>query len=151
MKIVIFGIANKNSIKKYKNVAKKTILQYCKNKNFDNSQTLNLIFVDDTYIKKLNHKFLGRNRPTDVIAFPIENNETTDFTDSHRFSFNPLNPSNPWLNSKLWAEIYISIDRAREQAKEYKITPDQEICNLIRHGVLHLLGYTHKQMQKLKD
>jgi probable rRNA maturation factor len=67
---------------------------------------------------------LSRNRPTDVLSFPIQD--------------------------KLLGEIYISQDRARAQAKEQKITTGLEICNLIEHGILHLLGYSHEMMRKIK-
>lgn len=148
MKIAVFGITSKNISKRYKSFAQKIILRYNKKKQLDNSKTLNIIFVNDNYIKKLNKQFLGRNRPTDVLAFPIESNETIEF---HRFSSNQLEQSNPWLRKKIWAEIYISLDRAKEQAKQLNIAINEEICNLIKHGVLHLLEYTHEQMQRFKD
>jgi probable rRNA maturation factor len=120
MKIEIFGINNKTQINKYKRFANKIIARADKNKLLENSNNINIVLVNDSYIKKLNKQFLGRNRPTDVLSFPLED--------------------------ELLGEIYISWDRARAQAKEQKITTGQEICNLIEHGILHLLGYSHKMM-----
>jgi probable rRNA maturation factor len=54
------------------------------------------------------------------------------------------------LQDTLLGEIYISRDRAREQAKERNITQQQEICNLIAHGLLHIAGYSHTQMKKIQ-
>ena len=136
MKIVVFGIANKTSVKKYKKFAQEILFQHNKKRLLDNSKTLNIILVDDAYIKKLNRQFLGRNRPTDVLAFPRE----------VAHSRSPIAISNG-----VWAEIYISLDRAQEQAKELKITTSKEIGNLIKHGILHLLGYSHNGMKRLED
>ena len=124
MKIEIFGINNKAQATKYKKFAKVVFEKSGKKKLVEKSDNINIVFVRDTYIKKLNKEFLGRNRPTDVLSFP--------------------------LKDKLLGEIYISLDRARVQAKEQKITAGQEICNLIEHGILHLLGYSHKMMKQIK-
>ncbi len=124
MKIAIFGITNQAQINKYKRFAKVVIVKANKKKLPKKSDSINIILVRDAYIKKLNKEFLGRNRPTDVLSFP--------------------------LKDKLLGEIYISVDRARLQAKTQKITAAQEICNLIEHGILHLLGYAHKMMEQTK-
>jgi rRNA maturation RNase YbeY len=125
MKINIYGTKSKIRVKNYRTLAKNILGKYAKKKLLDNRQVLNIIFVNDSYIQKLNKEFLGRSRPTDVLAFPI--------------------------GMQTWAEIYISRERAKIQAKEYKISAVQEICNLIEHGILHLLGYSHKMMQNTKD
>lgn len=123
MKIEIFGISNKAQIIKYRNFAKSVFARIDKNKLPRQSSSLNIILVCDAYIKKLNKQFLGRNRPTDVLSFT--------------------------LKDKLLGEIYISKDRVKVQAKEQKITTGKEICNLIEHGILHLLGYSHAGMKRL--
>jgi probable rRNA maturation factor len=172
MKIVVFGIANKTSVKKYKKFAQEILFQHNKKRLLDNSKTLNIIFVDDAYIKKLNRQFLGRNRPTDVLAFPIKTEKittndtnTSNNTNKNQFSIRKIRlisdirgkkilcPSCviPRSENKVWAEIYISLDRAQEQAKELKITTSKEIGNLIKHGILHLLGYSHNGMKRLED
>ena len=124
MKIEIFGVTNKTQANKYKKFARTIFVRTSKKKLPHDANNLNIVFVHDAYIKKLNKQFLGRNRPTDVLSFPIQD--------------------------KLLGEIYISRDRARAQAKEQKITTGQEICNLIEHGILHLLGYSHEMMRKIK-
>ena len=82
------------------------------------SAELDVIFVDDVRIQELNKQFLGRDRPTDVIAF--------DLSDSPE---------------KLEGEIYVSVDTAQRQAHEYGVTFWNELCRLAVHGVLHLLGF----------
>ncbi|MCX7784980.1 MAG: rRNA maturation RNase YbeY [candidate division WOR-3 bacterium] len=121
MKIECLGNVSKTEIRTYKKFAQ-TVLKRFYNRLSPNAKFLNIIFVNDQYIKELNKKYLGRNRTTDVLAFPI--------------------------NEEIWAEIYISKDRARIQAQKLNLSPKQEVCNLIRHGILHLLGFSHQEMEK---
>jgi rRNA maturation RNase YbeY len=81
---------------------------------------LNLIFVDDNYIKKLNTTYLKHRWVTDVISFP-------------------LNQGTP-----VEGETYICTDQAKRQAKEYLTSFKEEVRRLIIHGVLHLIGYTDR-------
>ncbi|MBS4016393.1 MAG: rRNA maturation RNase YbeY [Candidatus Latescibacteria bacterium] len=90
----------------------------------DNAVALNIILVCDDYIHKLNKQFLNKDRPTDVLSFLIQD--------------------------KVWGEIYISRDRARVQARQEKISIEQEIFNLIAHGILHLANYSHREMKKIR-
>ena len=89
---------------------------------------VNVIFVTDRQIHLLNRRFLHRDRPTNVISFNC--NE-------------PQLPGEPCL----LGEVYISRDRAREQAREYGVTSASELRRLALHGLLHLLGLTHRQME----
>ncbi|CUT02127.1 rRNA maturation RNase YbeY [Candidatus Chrysopegis kryptomonas] len=94
-----------------------------------NFSTLNIIFVDDKTIHEINKKFLNHDYPTDVISFDL-----SDDFDDEKIS-----------------EIYISVDRAIEQAKVYKVTTENEIARLVAHGLLHLAGYNDStKSEKLK-
>ncbi len=73
------------------------------------------MLVDDREITRLNDSFLGRRRPTDVIAFAGEDG--------------------------LVGEIAVSIDTARRQARERSVPLYDELKLLATHGLLHLLGY----------
>jgi probable rRNA maturation factor len=123
MKIEVFGVTDKTLTRKYKLFAR-NVLEKVSRKIPGETKTLNIIIVNDKYIHKLNKQFLGRNRVTDVLSFPI--------------------------NHELLGEIYISKDRARLQAKEQNIHQTEEIYNLIEHGILHLLGFSHQEMSKTK-
>lgn len=91
-----------------------------------------VIFLDDDELLAMNREFLNHDYYTDVITFPLE----TD----------PLE-----------GEIYISIDRAREQAAERGIGLYREVLRLAVHGTLHLLGYDdatpeqRREMSRLED
>ena len=90
--------------------------------------SVNFVFVTDRQIHALNRRFLHRDRPTNVISF---------------------NCNEPQLAGEpsLLGEVYISRDRARDQAREYGVTYASELRRLALHGLLHLLGLTHRQME----
>lgn len=79
------------------------------------------MLADDATLADLNLRFKKRRGATDVLSFPLEEE---DFL----------------------GEVYVSIDRARDQAREYGESEEREIKRLVLHGLLHLLGYTHEQM-----
>lgn len=86
--------------------------------------TVNLIFIDDGYMKKLNSKFRGKNKATDVLSFPLESEADGD---------------SPFLG-----EVYVSYQQAQRQAQEYRVSFQKELQRLVAHGILHLLGYDHR-------
>jgi len=95
-----------------------------------NAAAVNVVFVTDRRIHELNRRFLKRDRPTNVISFNCSE---------------PQLPGEP----RLLGEVYISRDRARAQASEYGVSYASEIRRLALHGLLHLLGLTHQQMEPL--
>ncbi len=93
----------------------------------------NVIIVDNEFIHKMNKEYRGIDRPTDVISFALEDEHDIDYEDF-----------------RLLGDIYISIDKAKEQAKEYGHSLKREICFLSVHGLLHLLGYDHMEKEDEK-
>lgn len=93
----------------------------------------NVIIVDNSFIHKINKEYRGIDRPTDVISFALEDEHDIEYDDF-----------------RLLGDIYISIDKAREQAKEYGHSLKREICFLSVHGLLHLLGYDHMEKEDEK-
>lgn len=79
---------------------------------------VNVVLCDDQTIRELNARFLGHDYPTDVLAFPLGESPAA-----------------------LEGEVYVSLDRAEEQAREAGVSFDNEVCRLVAHGLLHLLGY----------
>jgi probable rRNA maturation factor len=82
---------------------------------------LDCIFCSDEYLLNVNRTFLQHDYYTDIITFPLD--ET---------------------NKKTIAEIYISIDRVKENATTEKVTFENELQRVIFHGVLHLCGFKDK-------
>lgn len=78
---------------------------------------INYIFVDDENILKINNQFLSHNYYTDIITFNYNTSKTIN------------------------ADIYISIDRLKENSKIYKTQFKEEFLRVIIHGILHLIGF----------
>lgn len=88
---------------------------------------LSVTFVRSASIHRINRDYRGIDRPTDVISFAIRDN---------------LEEGIPEEEKDL-GDIFINIDYAKRQAKEYGHSYDREICFLFTHGMLHCLGYDH--------
>lgn len=84
-------------------------------------KTLNYIFCSDDYLLSINREYLRHDTYTDIITF---NNSDTDDT--------------------VEADIFISIDRVGENARERNISFEDELDRVLIHGVLHLVGYDDK-------
>ena len=101
--------------------------------------------VDNRYIHKINKKYRGIDRPTDVISFAFLDSENN--YDKILFLPGPV----------VLGDIYISLEKAKEQAAEYGHSLHRELSFLFVHGLLHLLGYDHmnkedeEEMFKLQD
>lgn len=95
--------------------------------NIDESLELSCILVDDQKIHDINNEYRKINRSTDVISFALE--------DSEQYYVEGMPRS--------LGDIFISIDHAKMQAKEYGHSLKREMCFLFTHGLLHLLGYDH--------
>lgn len=92
----------------------------------DTDLEFSVIIVDNKRIHEINKEYRNIDRPTDVITFALEDYE--DITFEH---YRPL------------GDIYISIDKVKEQAKNYGHSELRELAFLTVHGFLHLLGYDH--------
>ncbi len=100
--------------------------------NLDNI-TYNVIIVDNETIHKLNKEYRNIDRETDVISFALEDDKTI------------IND-----NIRVLGDIYISIDKAKSQTKEYNHSLKRELCFLTTHGFLHLLGYDYMKKEEEK-
>lgn len=92
-----------------------------------------IIYISLEEIHKLNKEYRGIDRSTDVISFALE--------DSNDFEVE---------NLRVLGDIYICIDKMKEQAKEYGHSEKRELSFLTCHGLLHLLGYDHMEKEEEK-
>ena len=90
-------------------------------------EEISYVFCSDDYLLKINQEHLNHNTYTDIITF--------DYTEGEVIS----------------SEIYISVDRVKENAKNLSITAPDEMHRIIIHGVLHLCGYQDKSEQLAKE
>lgn len=96
--------------------------------------TVNIILVDNAKIREINREYRGVDRETDVISFALNDFEVTF----------------PWEREEL-GDIYISVEKALEQSREYCHSFDRELVYLAVHGLLHLLGYDHLEEAEKKE
>lgn len=87
-------------------------------------EQLDFIFCTDDYVLEINIKHLNHKYLTDVITFPYAEGET------------------------IAGDIFISIDRVKENAQDLSVEWFKELCRVMVHGVLHLCGYTDKDKQE---
>ncbi len=91
---------------------------------------LSVLLVDDARIRELNQKHLGRDRPTNVLAFSMREGE-----------FSTLHPH-------LLGDLVISVETAKRQSNRYGLNDMEMVIFLMVHGVLHLIGYEHEGTRK---
>ena len=92
-------------------------------------QELNYIFCSDKYLHEINLTYLDHDTYTDIITFDLDERKS----------------------SAIEGEIYISVDRVKENAEIYQKPFEQELHRVIIHGVLHLLGYRDKTDGEQKE
>ncbi len=88
---------------------------------------INYIFCDDEYLHKLNVEFLHHDTLTDIISF--------DYS----------------MGKIIQGDIYISIERVRDNAKDFNVFFYEELNRVMIHGVLHYCGYKDKSTQDAKE
>ena len=90
---------------------------------------VNIVFINDKKITELNEKYKKRKGPTDVLSFDLTDNSSDN----------------------LEGEVYISLERAREQSLECNVSYEEEIIRLVTHGLLHLSGRTHNNKEEYQS
>ncbi|MCX5696045.1 MAG: rRNA maturation RNase YbeY [Candidatus Omnitrophica bacterium] len=127
MKITIRNLQKKIPI--YPTRIKKSILKALKGEGVKRGE-ITVSFVNDRTIAKLNSKYLKKSQPTDVLAFNLGS-----------------------LDAKaknIFADIIVSAQTARRNAKIYKTTLSYELNLYSVHGVLHILGYNDHDPKEIK-
>jgi probable rRNA maturation factor len=84
------------------------------------------MLVDDLQIAAMNHAYLNREGPTNVIAFPMQEGPFTH------------------LSPHLLGDVVISVDTAWREAREADLSLEERLTQLVVHGLLHLCGYDHE-------
>jgi probable rRNA maturation factor len=87
---------------------------------------VSILLVDDAQIQELNQRYLGRDKPTNVLAFSMREGE-----------FSTLHPN-------LLGDLVISVEMAKRQSRKSGFSPMEMIFLLMIHGILHLIGYDHE-------
>ncbi len=91
---------------------------------------VSLLLVEDREISRYNRRYLKRNGPTNVLAFPMREGP-----------FGEMNPD-------LWGDLVVSTETAAREAREADLPLDERVAALMAHGWLHLQGYDHERSQE---
>lgn len=105
---------------KNKTAVRKWITDTIKEEGYQLSE-LNYIFCSDEYLLQINRQYLDHDTYTDIVTF--DNSEKPGF---------------------IVSDIFISIERIRDNAEKFSVTEMQELHRVLIHGALHLLGYKDK-------
>lgn len=97
-------------------------------KEISEDKNMQVVFVTNDQIKELNKQFRNIDKKTDVLSFPNDEKEDTSLGD-----------------------IFISLEKANEQALDYAHSIEREIGFLAVHGYLHLKGYDHHTPEEEKE
>ena len=89
-------------------------------------ECINYIFADDEYILNINKEYLDHDYYTDIITFPIS-------------------------EEPLCVDIFISVDRVNDNAKQYEVDPSTELKRVMAHGILHIAGFKDKEEADIKE
>ena len=95
----------------------------------DDDAELSVTLTDDENIRALNNEHRGIDRATDVLSFPMGDENGFD--------------ADPETGALILGDIVISMERAKEQAQEYGHSFRREFAFLLTHSLFHLLGYDH--------
>ncbi len=109
---------NDESIKLIETAIEACLIEEKKNSKVE----ISISFVNNKEIKELNKKYRGKDYPTDVLSFPL-NEEVEGLI--------------------ILGDIIVSIDKVIQQSEEYNHSFERELTYLIIHGMFHLLGYDH--------
>jgi rRNA maturation RNase YbeY len=90
-------------------------------------ESLNYVFCSDKYLLEINKQFLDHNYYTDIISFDLSE-----------------------VPGQLIGEVYISVDRVKDNAKTHGATFSEELLRVIFHGALHFCGYKDKKPSDVK-
>lgn len=88
---------------------------------------LSILIVDDAIIQEINRDYLGKDRPTNVISFAMQEGEGRG------------------VQPDLLGDVVISAETAARDAREARVPFESELYFLLLHGMLHLLGYDHER------
>lgn len=100
---------------------------------------VSVVLADDEYIRQLNCQYRGKDMPTDVLSFAMNEQGADDSEPDITDAPNDL--------EILLGDIIISLETTARQAEEFGHSLDRELAYLTIHGMLHLLGYDHEEQQ----
>ncbi len=110
---------------------------------------ISLLFVDNEEIRDINRETRGIDKATDVLSFPmLDYPKDKVFKEVYKDTkFNEIYLDGEEL---VLGDMVLSLERAKEQSIEYNHSFNREVCYLVVHSILHLLGYDHMEDEEKK-
>jgi len=124
----------------------KLILATANELELDQNFEVSITIVDNDKIQEINREYRSIDQTTDVISFAIEDGDDEDFEVFFEEEFAEQENHFP----RLLGDIFISIDKTEEQAKDYGHSFERELGFLTVHGFLHLNGFDHQTDEEEK-
>ena len=118
----------------FKTVIRRAVTATLDNREFPFDASVSVTLCDNEYIRALNRTYRNKDSYTDVLSFPIYDDGDFDLTEC--------------IDGAVLGDIVISIERAKEQAREIGNSFLREIAFLTVHSTLHLLGYDHERSKE---
>jgi probable rRNA maturation factor len=118
---------------------------------FTGDAELSVLFVDESAIAELNGRFLGKEGPTDVLAFPIDEEPIESGRSPDAGGTGPGMPSEPEDMPVLLGDIVICPAVAYRNAPEHAGNYNDEVALLVVHGLLHLMGMDHQEDEEAEE
>ena len=122
--------------KEYEEIVKKVLTQCFQEEKIENTKLLiTVTLTTPENIQGINKKYRGIDKATDVLSFPMfEKEELVKKIEKKDF-----------VHEDILGDIIISIEKVKEQAKEYEHSFERELSYMLVHGFYHLMGYDHIQ------
>ena len=120
--------------KEYEEVINKVLTKCFEEENLENSKLyITVTLTNPENIRKINKEYRNIDRATDVLSFPMfEKDEIEEKIENNNFE-----------HEDVLGDLIISIEKVREQAKEYGHSFERELSYMLVHGFYHLMGYDH--------
>ena len=117
--------------RKARGIIKKVLLHL----KVDERTEISVLFTDDKFIRSLNNKYRGIDKPTDVLSFNLQEGSVESLEIE---------------SNDLLGDIIISVETAQRQANNLNHSMEKELTVLLIHGLLHLTGYDHEKDKDYK-
>lgn len=116
----------------YERIIKEILIRAARLVRYPKSTAISVIFIGDAKMRTLNRRYRGKDRVTNVLAFPVTPHPPLSLRERAAVG-----------RVRELGDVFICLPQARREAKRYGLTLQYEIARLALHGFLHLIGYDH--------
>lgn len=127
--------------KEYEEITKKVLMKCFREEELENAKlSITITLTTPEKIKLINKKYRNIDKATDVLSFPMFEKEDLEKKIKKR----------DFTHEDILGDIIISVEKVKEQAKEYEHSFEREFSYMLVHGFYHLMGYDHIQEEDKK-